>query len=115
MNDLQVAWRQVTARLVTHGLTVATIALAVGLAVATDLLAQGVQRGIDRAAGPFDVLVGSRGNAQQLVINSVLLQGDPLENVPEDALGSRERYWISYCRAQAVASGLVSLNGNDGG
>ena len=36
MNDLQVAWRQVTARLVTHGLTVATIALAVGLAVATD-------------------------------------------------------------------------------
>jgi putative ABC transport system permease protein len=86
MNDLQVAWRQVTARLVTHGLTVATIALAVGLAVATDLLAQGVQRGIDRAAGPFDVLVGSRGNAQQLVINSVLLQGDPLENVPEGTL-----------------------------
>jgi hypothetical protein len=38
-----------------------------------------------------------------------------LENVPEDALGSRERYWIGYCRAQAVASGLLSLNGNDGG
>lgn len=86
MNDVQIAWRQVTARLVTHGLTVATIALAVGLAVATDLLAQGVQRGIDRAAGPFDLLIGSRGNAQQLAINSVLLQGDSLENVPEGTL-----------------------------
>ena len=86
MNDLQIAWRQVTARLVTHGLTIATIALAVGLAVATDLLAQGVQRGIDRAAGPFDLLIGSRGNAQQLAINSVLLQGDSLDNVPEGTL-----------------------------
>ena len=38
-----------------------------------------------------------------------------LENVPEEALGTRRRYWIGHCRAQAVASGLVSLNGNDGG
>jgi putative ABC transport system permease protein len=86
MNDVEIAWRQVTARLVTHGLTVATIALAVGLAVATDLLSQGVQRGIDRAAGPFDLLIGSRGNAQQLAINSVLLQGESLENVPDGTL-----------------------------
>ena len=86
MTDLEIAWRQVTSRLVTHGLTVATIALAVGLAVATDLLSQGVQRGIDRAAGPFDLLVGSQGSAQQLAINSVLLQGDSLENVPEGTL-----------------------------
>ena len=80
------AWRQVTARPIAHGITVATIALAVGLAVGTDLLSQGVQRGIDRAAGPFDLLIGSRGNAQQLAINSVLLQGDSLDNVPEDTL-----------------------------
>jgi putative ABC transport system permease protein len=86
VNDLQIAWREVTARPVSHGLTVATIALAIGLAIATDLLAQGVQRGIDQAAGPFDLLIASRGNAQQVAINSVLLSGDPLDNLPDGTL-----------------------------
>lgn len=37
-----------------------------------------------------------------------------LENVPAEALVSRERYWIGVCRAQAAANGLVSLNGGEG-
>ena len=37
-----------------------------------------------------------------------------LENVPEEALRSRRRYWIGVCRAQAAANGLRSLNGGDG-
>ena len=81
MGDLSIAWRQISARWITHGLTVVAISLALALAVATTLLSRGVQAGIDQAAGPFGLLIGAKGNAQQLVLSTVLLQGAPLGNI----------------------------------
>jgi len=81
MGDLSIAWRQISARWITHGLTIVAIGLALALAVATTLLSRGVQAGIDQAAGPFGLLVGAKGSAQQLVLSTVLLQGAPVGNV----------------------------------
>ena len=64
MGDLSIAWRQISARWITHGLTIVAIGLALALAVATTLLSRGVQAGIDQAAGPFGLLVGAKGSAR---------------------------------------------------
>jgi putative ABC transport system permease protein len=80
MGDLSIAWRQISARWITHGLTIVAIGLALALAVATTLLSRGVQAGIDQAAGPFGLLIGAKGNPQQLVLSTVLLQGTPAGN-----------------------------------
>ena len=86
MGDLSIAWRQISARWITHGLTIVAIGLALALAVATTLLSRGVQAGIDQAAGPFGLLVGAKGSAQQLVLSTVLLQGAPVGNVARATL-----------------------------
>lgn len=86
MGDLSIAWRQISARWITHGLTILAIGLALALAVATTLLSRGVQAGIDQAAGPFGLLVGAKGSAQQLVLSTVLLQGAPVGNVARATL-----------------------------
>lgn len=81
MGDLSIAWRQISARWITHGLTIAAISFALALAVATTLFSRGVQSGIDQAAGPFVLLIGAKGSAQQLVLSTVLLQGAPVGNI----------------------------------
>lgn len=86
MGDLSIAWRQISARWITHGLTIVAIGLALALAVATTLLSRGVQAGIDQASGPFGLLVGAKGSAQQLVLSTVLLQGAPVGNVARATL-----------------------------
>ena len=84
MNLFAVAWRNLLNRAVQSLLTILVVGLAVGLALMVVLLSQGIQNGINRAAEPYDLIIGGKGSAQQLVINTVLLQGNPLQNVPFD-------------------------------
>jgi len=81
--DLQLAWRNVRARPIHTAITVAVVALAVTLVVAVALLGDGVRRGIVQASDPFGVLVvGAKGSAQQLVLSTILLQDEPVGNMP---------------------------------
>lgn len=81
--DLGLAWRGVRARLVQALIPLVVVALGVAVAVATLALGDGVRRGIIQASDPFGVLVvGAKGDGQQLVLNSVLLQGLPLGTIP---------------------------------
>ena len=81
--DLQLAWRNVRARSIHTAITVAVVALAVALVVAVTLLGNGVRRGIVQASDPFGVLVvGAKGSAQQLVLSTILLQDEPVGNMP---------------------------------
>jgi putative ABC transport system permease protein len=82
MRLIAIAWRNLANRLVQSGLTVVVVGIAVALALAVVLLAEGIQAGINRAAEPYDLIIGGKGSAQQLVLNTVLLQGDPLQNIP---------------------------------
>jgi putative ABC transport system permease protein len=76
---LFLTFRNLRTRAVQSVLTILVVALATGLGVAVLALTDGVQQGIIRAADAFGVLViGPKGNSQQLVLNSILLQGEPI-------------------------------------
>ena len=82
--SLQVAWRNVSARPIQTTVSALVVALAIALFVAVALLSDALQRGIIRASDPFGVLVvGAKGSAQQLVLSTLLLQGNPVGNIPQ--------------------------------
>ncbi len=81
--DLFLAWRNLRARPLHTLVTMLVIALAVALPVTVLALGDGARQGIIRASDPFGVLViGAKGSAQQLVLNTLLLQGVPVGNIP---------------------------------
>lgn len=82
MSPLTIAWRNLTTRPVQMLLTILIVALGAGLVVAIIALAGGMQRGLAGAGGPFELVVGPKGSATQLIVSSVLLQDVPLGNIP---------------------------------
>jgi putative ABC transport system permease protein len=80
--DLFLAWRELRARPLHTAITTLVIALAVALPIVVLALGDGARRGIVQASDPFGVLVvGAKGSAQQLVLNTLLLQGVPVGNI----------------------------------
>jgi putative ABC transport system permease protein len=66
-------------RLAQTAMTVLVVALAVSLTVAVMTLADGLRRGVVQAADAFGVLIiGPKGDPQQLALNTILLQNVPL-------------------------------------
>jgi putative ABC transport system permease protein len=82
MSPLAIAWRNIVTRPVQSALTALIVALGWGLAIAVIALAGGARRGLTSAGGPFELVVGPKGSATQLVVSSVLLQDLPLGNMP---------------------------------
>ena len=82
--DLTIAWRNIVTRPVQTLITILVVGLAMALSVAVAHLNDGLQRGIIRASDPFGVLViGAKGSTQQLVLSTLLLQGNPVGNIPQ--------------------------------
>lgn len=81
--DLTIAWRNLITRPVQTVITILVIGIAIALSVTVTHLNDGLQRGIIRASDPFGmVVVGAKGSAQQLVLSTLLLQGNPVGNIP---------------------------------
>ncbi|MFZ5650092.1 MAG: ABC transporter permease [Bacillota bacterium] len=78
---LRIAWRNLLARPLQQGLTALAVALGVALALAVLLLAGAFKDGITRAAEPFDMIVGTKGSPNQLVLNTIFLQDVPIGNI----------------------------------
>src|SRR5215472_6362030 len=62
------------------------VAVTVALGIVVTLAERGLRQGSARAADPFDLLVGARGSATQLVLTTVYLQPALLELMPGAAL-----------------------------
>lgn len=62
-------------------LTTLIVAFGVALAVAVVALGAGVRRGLATAGGPFELVIGPKGSATQLVTSSVLFQDVPIGNI----------------------------------
>jgi putative ABC transport system permease protein len=83
MYDLTLSWRNLQARPVQALIPLLVMALAIALTITVLALGEGARRGIVQASDPFGVLVvGPKGDGQQLVLNSILLQGLPLGTIP---------------------------------
>jgi putative ABC transport system permease protein len=81
--DLALAWRNLRARPVQTLIPLVVMALAIALSITVLALGAGVRRGIAQASDPFGVLViGPKGDGQQLVLDTLLLQGSPLGTIP---------------------------------
>jgi putative ABC transport system permease protein len=83
--DLGLAWRNIRHRPIETIIPTFVVSFAIALSVAVIALAQGAEDGIVQASDPFGVLViGAAGSGQELVLSSILLQGNPIGNIPYD-------------------------------
>ncbi|EGO62529.1 hypothetical protein ALO_17731 [Acetonema longum DSM 6540] len=78
---LLIAWRNLWAKSLQSLLTVAVVTSALCLTLVVMQLAAGIQNGLVRATEPFDLIVGSKGSPNQLVLNTVFLQDTPIGNI----------------------------------
>lgn len=80
--DLRLAWRNIRHRIIETLIPVLVVALAIGLSVAVFALSDGAEEGLVQASDPFGVLViGKAGSGQDLVLSTILLQGNPIGNI----------------------------------
>ncbi|MBC8098707.1 MAG: ABC transporter permease [Armatimonadetes bacterium] len=115
--DLITALRSIRARPVQTLIPVLVMALSIALSISVLALGDGVQQGIIRASDPFGVLViGPKGDGQQLVLNSILLQGLPLGTIPYEiytTLAADERVRLAVPLAFGDNLGGAPLIGTD--
>lgn len=81
MSDLLLIKRFLAYRWIQNLLAVTLTALSIALAVAILLIAEGLHGGLVRAAEPFPMLMGAKGSPNQLVLNGVFLQDQPIGNI----------------------------------
>ena len=76
------AWRSIRSRWVQSLATIIVVGMALALFVTVAVLGVGVRRGITEASDPFGTLViGPKGDPQQLVLSTILLSGNPLGTI----------------------------------
>lgn len=117
--DLAISWRNLRSRPVQTMIPIVAVALAVALSVAVMALGAGVRRGIVEASDPFGVLViGPKGDGQQLVLNSILLQGLPLGTIPYEIYerlqtDARVRLAVPLAKGDNIAGApIIGTNAN---
>ncbi len=82
MTLLGIAWRNIRQRSLTSSLTVFSLALGVGLVVATLITGGIVRQAFESGTGlGYNMIVGAKGSPLQLVLNSVYYISRPIENI----------------------------------
>ncbi|MEZ4678034.1 MAG: ABC transporter permease [Caldilineaceae bacterium] len=116
--DFKMAWRNIANRPVQTLITILVVGLAIALSVSLMYLNDGLQQGIIRASDPFGVLVvGAKGSAQQLVLSTLLLQGNPIGNIPRhlyEALTTDPRVALAVPLAMGDNVDNVRIIGTNG-
>jgi ABC-type lipoprotein export system ATPase subunit len=82
VSAFEIAWRSVRHRAVLSLLTALVLAVGLAVSLAVVLLGEALQRGVVKTAEPFDLIVGAKGSANQLVLSTIYLQDAPLGNLP---------------------------------
>lgn len=80
----KIAWRDLCRKPVQHFLTVLMAATAIALSIAVLLASASTQQGMTDSAMPFDMIVGAKGSATQLLFNTVFLQDTSIGNISHE-------------------------------
>lgn len=101
MSLLRIAWRNFCHRSLSSGLTTFSLALGVGLVVLV-LAVYGIisEAFVRNASVGYNLVVGPKGSALQLTLNSVYYLSQPIENLPYTEY---MEFWTQEERAAAVA------------
>ncbi|MEL6407239.1 MAG: ABC transporter permease, partial [Chloroflexota bacterium] len=118
MYDLKVAWRNLRNRPIESSVPIFVVALAIALSVTVFALSDGAEEGIVQASDPFQMLVvGAAGSAQDLVLSSVMLQGNPIGNIPyevyENLESDTERVQLAVPLAMGDSVGNARIIGTN--
>ncbi|RSK28706.1 FtsX-like permease family protein [Bacillus sp. HMF5848] len=82
MNLLKFTLLSLKGRALSTVFTIIAIALAVTLTFTVILVSTGIEEGVKKQAGAFDLVVGAEGSPTQLVLNSILFLDTPIANIP---------------------------------
>lgn len=117
--DFGLSWRNLRTRPIQTLIPLVVVALAIALSITVLALGDAARRGIIQASDPFGVLViGPKGDAQQLVLNSILLQGAPLGTIPVEIYDrlrtdSRVRLAVPLAKGDNVGGApVIGTNAN---
>jgi len=82
MSLWKIAWRSIQQRALASALTGFSMALGVALVAAVLVIHAVIERSFNRCAQGYDLIVGPKGSALQLVLNTVYYMGDPVGRIP---------------------------------
>lgn len=81
MSDWLLVKRFLAYKWLQNSLAVAVMSVSIALAVCVLLVAEGLHGGLVQAVKPFPLLLSAKGSPNQLVLNAVFLQDEPLGNI----------------------------------
>jgi hypothetical protein len=76
-----IAWKYLCGRWLASALTVFSVALGVSLVLATLLLTGGIREGFIAGTTDYNLIVGAKGSATQLVLNTIFHMDTPTPNI----------------------------------
>lgn len=82
MSLWKIAWRSMQQRAVASWLTAISVGMGVALIVAVLVVHQVVDRSFRRGAQGYDLIIGAKGSALQLVLDTVFYLGQPVDLIP---------------------------------
>lgn len=82
MNTLTIAWKSIKQRRLASALTALSVALGVTLMISVLVINGVIDKMFNQTASGYDLIVGPKGSALQLVLNTVFRVGAPIENLP---------------------------------
>lgn len=77
-----IAWKYLRGRSLASALTVLSVALGVSLVLATFLLTHGIREGFIAGTTDYNLIVGAKGSATQLVLNTIFRMDTSTPNIP---------------------------------
>jgi putative ABC transport system permease protein len=129
MNPLPLAWAELRRHSISFILMAVLIALSVGTGIGLSVYLEAFTQGANRAAAPFDLIIGAAGSETQLILTTVFLQpaaltllpAEMLENLAKDpgvvfaapiALGDSADGYAVVGTSAALLSALANQSGN---
>jgi len=82
MNIVTIAYKSIRQRSLASVLTSLSVALGVTLMVAVLVINGTIERMFNQSASGYDLIVGPKGSALQLVLNTIYRVSQPIENLP---------------------------------
>lgn len=84
MSLWKIAFRNIQHRMLASGLTAFSMALGVGLVVTVLVIHGVIEKSFMRSAQGYDLIVGAKGSALELVLNTVYHLREPIGTIPYD-------------------------------
>jgi putative ABC transport system permease protein len=105
MNLFQIAWRNIRYRWLASGLTTLSMALGVSLTVLVLSISGLVNQSLQRHSNVgYNLVIGTKGSATQLVFNSVYYLSKPIENL-------KYTFYLEFLPGQQRAQKIAQIGG----